>query len=67
MEKTLQKIFYWLQFIDSARFMISSLSNSVNNLSEEIHDIKCKYGHNDKNCETWNWINIVTIFLHTQT
>ena len=41
-----------LQFIDSARFMASSLSNLVNNLSEGIHRIKCKFGHDDKKCET---------------
>ena len=38
---------------NSARFMVSSLSNLVNNLSEGIHRIKCKYGHDDKKCETW--------------
>ena len=32
--------------------MASSLSNLVNNLSEEIHKIKCKYRHDNKNCET---------------
>ena len=32
--------------------MASSLSNFVNNLSEEIHKIKCKYGHEDKKCGT---------------
>ena len=53
MEKKLQKnIFYILQFIDSARFMTSSLSNLVNNLSEGIHRIKYKYRHDDKICET---------------
>ena len=31
--------------------MASSLSNLVNNLSEEIHRIKCKYEHDDKKCE----------------
>ena len=31
-----------LQFIYSARFMASSLSNLVNNLSEGIHRIKYK-------------------------
>ena len=41
-----------LQFIDSTRFIASSLSNLVNNLSEGIHNIKCKYGHNDKKFET---------------
>ena len=40
-----------MQFIDSARFMVSS-SNLVNNLSKGIHRIKCKFGHNDKKCET---------------
>ena len=53
MENKLQKIYiyisYILQFIDSARFMASSLSNLVNNLSERTHRIKCKYGHDDKN------------------
>ena len=32
--------------------MASSLSNVVYNLSERIHKIKCKYGHDDKRCET---------------
>ena len=32
--------------------MASSLSNLVNNLSEGIHRIKCKYKHDDKKCET---------------
>ena len=32
--------------------MASSLSNLVNNLSEGIHKIKCKYRHNNKKCET---------------
>ena len=32
--------------------MANSLSNFVNNLSEGIHKIKCKYGHDDKKCET---------------
>ena len=32
--------------------MISSLSNLVNNIFEGIHKIKCKYEHNNKNCET---------------
>ena len=44
------KVSYILQFIDSARFMASSLSNLVNNLFEGIHKIKCKLGHNDKKC-----------------
>ena len=32
--------------------MASSLSNHLNNLSEGIHRIKCKYGHDDIKCET---------------
>ena len=35
-------ISYKIKFIDSARFMASSLSNLVNNLAEGIHKIKCK-------------------------
>ena len=32
--------------------MAISLSNLANNLSEIIHRIKCKFGHNDRKCET---------------
>ena len=39
-----KNISYVLQFIDSLRFMASSLSNLANNLAEGIHRIKCKYG-----------------------
>ena len=42
-----------MQFIDSARFMASSLSNLVNNLSDRIHKINCRYRHVYKNCETY--------------
>ena len=53
MEKKLQKnISYILQFIDSARFIRSSLLNLVNNLSEGLHRIKYKLEHDDKKCET---------------
>ena len=48
LEKKLQKHIHILQFIDSARCMVSSLSNLVNNLSERLHRIKCKSQH-DKN------------------
>ena len=49
-----KNISYILQFINSARIMARplSLSNLVNNLSERIHRIKCKYGHNDQKCGT---------------
>ena len=50
--KITKDISYKLQFIDSARFMASSLSNLKNNLSEGIHRIKCTFGHDDKKCET---------------
>ena len=46
MEKKLQKIYV-------TRFMASSLSDLVNNLSEGVHRIKCKFEHNDKKCETY--------------
>ena len=32
--------------------MASSLSNHVNNLADGIHRIECKYGHDNKKCET---------------
>ena len=69
MEKKITKnISCRLQFIDSARVMASSLSNLVNNLSEEIQKIKCKYGHDDKKREICGLnVNIATVFLNTQT
>ena len=48
-----KNISYIIQFIDSARFIVSSLSNLVNNRSEGIHRIKCKFGHDDEKCETF--------------
>ena len=33
--------------------MASSLSNLVNNLSERLQRIKCKFRHGNKNCETF--------------
>ena len=32
--------------------MASSLSNLVNNLSEGVRTIECKFVHDDKKCET---------------
>ena len=43
---------YVLEFIDSTGFPASSLSNLLNNLSEGLHRIKFKFGHDDKKCET---------------
>ena len=47
--------------------MTSLLSNIVNNLTERIHKIKCKYGHDDKKCEVYGIKNTktVTAFLNT--
>ena len=50
-----KNISYISHFIDSARFMASSLSNLVNNLFVRIYKIKCKYRYDDKKCEAW-WI-----------
>ena len=52
MEQKFKNISYQLQFIDSARFMASSLSNLVNNLCDRVQRIKCKYRQDDKKCET---------------
>ena len=51
-EKITKNISFMLQFIDSARFMASSLSNFINNLFEGIHRIKYKFGRSDKKYET---------------
>ena len=52
-EEITKNISYILQFINSTGFMACSLSNLVNNLSDGIHKIKCKYNHNDTKCETY--------------
>ena len=51
-EQTIKNISRILQFIDSARFMASSLSNLVNDLSKEIQRIKSKLGNDDEKCKT---------------
>ena len=51
--KIQQNISYILKFIDCTRFMASSASNRVNNLSGELHRIKCILGHDHKKCETY--------------
>ena len=51
-----------------ARFMTSSLSSLVNNLSEQIHSIKSKFGHDDKEFETCGIKYMYcTASLNTQT
>ena len=50
-EEVTKSIYYIVQFIDIARFMASTLSNLVNNISHGIHKIKCKFVHDDKKCE----------------
>ena len=51
-EETTKPISYKLQFIDSARFMASLLSNLLDNLAEGIHKTKCTPGHDNKKSET---------------
>ena len=48
--------------------MASSLSNLVNNLSEGIPKITCKYGHDNKKNVTLVelYTNCATVFLNTQ-
>ena len=52
MEKKLQKIYptYYI-LLKVQDIMATSLSNLVNNLSEGIHRIKCKFGRDDKKCK----------------
>ena len=52
-KEIIKTISYRLQLIDSVRFMASSVSNLANDLTERIHKVKCKYGHDDKKCETF--------------
>ena len=48
-------ISYKLQFIDSVRFMVSPLSNSVDNFVDEICKIECKNEQNNKKMQSvWN-------------
>ena len=51
-EEITKNISYILQFIASTRFTARSLSSLVNNLSEGIYRIKCKFEHYDNKCET---------------
>ena len=49
--------------------MASSILNLVNNLSKALHEIKCKYGHDDKKNVKFAELNqnIATVFLNKQT
>ena len=53
MGKNTKTLSYKLQSVESCRFiiMIYLLSDHVDNLAEEIHKIKCKHGHDYKQCE----------------
>ena len=67
-EEITKNISYILQFIDSARFMASSLSNFVYNLSDGVHRIKCKLGHKIKNVKHMELnISTATVFLNIKT
>ena len=67
-EETTKNISYVLQFIDSARFKASSLSNLVNNFSEGIRRIKYKYEHAEKNVKTMELnISIAAVFSNMQS
>ena len=52
MQTTVQNICYVLQSINSTTSKASLISNTVNNLSEGIHRIKCKYWQDEKKSET---------------
>ena len=52
-KETAKTISHILQFFDSARYMISPLSNLVVNLAKDISKLKCKYGHDNETCEAY--------------
>ena len=65
-EQNAKNISYMLQFIDNPRFMTSSLSSLVNNLSEGIYRIKFKFEHDDKNVKHGELnVSTVAVFLNT--
>ena len=49
-EEMAKNICYKLQFIDSARFMASLISNLVNIPFEGIHRVKCQFGQDGNKC-----------------
>ena len=59
---------YILQFVEYVRFMTSSLSNLIHNLSAGTHKTKCKHGYIIKNVKFAELnLSIATVFLNTQT
>ena len=67
-KKFTKTMFCRLQFIDSGKFMASSLSNLVDNLGEGIYKIKCKSRHGNENVKFAELnTKIVSAFLYTQT
>ena len=51
-EENVRTISYEIKFIDGAKFMGTSLSNLIDNLAEQFHKIKYKYGLDNKKCRT---------------
>ena len=49
--KSVETISYKIKFIDSMRFMATSLSKLADNLTEGIHKIKCLF--------SWIWDNLI--------
>ena len=63
----MKTISFKFQFIDSARFMASSLSILVDKLAERIHKIKCKNEHDKKTgAHVELSTKIVSAVLHMQ-
>ena len=67
-EETTKNISYILHFIDSTRFITSSLSNFIICLSEGLHRIKCKLGHDNKNVKHVELnVSIATVSTNIKT
>ena len=67
MEKKLQNMSHILPFIDSARFMVSSLSHSVNNLPEGLQRINVNWNMTIKHVKHVELnISIAVVVLNTQ-
>ena len=67
-EVIIEHIPFILQSIDSARFMEISLSNLVNNFSEGILKIQCKFIHDEEIMKLVKLSKrITTVFLNIET